>query len=250
MIILHKLLPLLVSPLVLALFLGILALILRRTLPAWLAIILVLVASNPLFARKSMQWLENDQQLRQAQNVEPADVVVVLSGMLVAISRKDGQFGYEFNGAVDRFEAGLRLMQQQKARNLIFTRGHLPWSKGRDEGEVLTELAIERGIDPAKIMLTRRVQNTSDEAAAVFELLEKPHRAILVTSAFHMQRAQFIFSQQGFQVDPFPVDFNSIAIGFSPTDLVPQAGAMYGTTFAFRELLGRFYYRLRTWLKK
>ena len=56
------------------------------------------------------------------------------------------------------------------------------------------------------------MQNTDQEAKAVANLLNKEvPNIILVTSAFHMPRAQMVFEAAGIAVSPFPVDFLSNA---------------------------------------
>ena len=74
-------------------------------------------------------------------------------------------------------------------------------------------------------------------------------RIILVTSAFHMRRAKRLFEQQGFAVEPFPVDFQSASFASTPSDqvlkLLPRAQFLARSELAFRELLGRVYYGLR-----
>ena len=57
MIWIHKLLPALVSPLAVALFLLFVSVIFRRAWPTVLAILVLLVASNPLVARMGVAYL-------------------------------------------------------------------------------------------------------------------------------------------------------------------------------------------------
>ena len=56
---------------------------------------------------------------------------------------------------------------------------------------------------------TPPVVNTAEEAAAIRQLLPTGARVLLVTSAFHMRRAQRLFERQGLKVLPFPVDFQA-----------------------------------------
>ena len=56
--------------------------------------------------------------------------------------------------------AGISLFKENKAPNLILTRGYLPWSVGKPEGEHLKDIAIDLGIPEHKILLTEIVQNT------------------------------------------------------------------------------------------
>jgi uncharacterized SAM-binding protein YcdF (DUF218 family) len=245
MIFLHKIIPAILSPVSIVLFLLAASFITERVWPRSLAVAILLVASNPLVARTGMAYLEKDSVFRPISTLEPTDTVIVLSGMVQTVSSSGLEPHYEFNGAVDRFEAAIEILNQNKAQKIIFTRGAVPWSTGKPEGEVLEELAQKRGIRSENIILTEIVQNTADEAIAAKKVLSAAERPILITSAFHMPRAQAIFARQGLPVDPYPVDFNASQIKASILDLVPQAEAFAMSSNVWREILGRAYYGVR-----
>ncbi len=206
---------------------------------------ILLVASNPLVARSSLEYLEKDSVFRPIAQLEPANKVIVLSGMIETVDGGGDEILYEFNGAMDRYEAAIELLNQNKAQKVIFTRGLLPWTNGKPEGEVLAQLASERGIKSENILLTGKAQNTSGEAVAVKKLLSAGERPILITSAIHMSRARSIFSRHGIEVDAYPVDFQASANNRSVLDLMPSGEAISFTSLVLRELLGRAYYRLK-----
>ena len=92
-------------------------------------------------------------------------------------------------------------------------------------------------------MAIRRLLDQSKAAS------EPPTRILLVTSAFHMRRAQRLFERQGFEVGPFPVDFQARGawagpLWHDPTQWFPSAAALHGSSGALRELLGRLIYRV------
>jgi len=60
-----------------------------------------------------------------------------------------------------------------------------------------------------KILVTKDVENTADEAVAVKGLISPSKRIILVTSAYHMYRAQRLFEKQGFEVVSYKVDYKA-----------------------------------------
>ena len=71
---------------------------------------------------------------------------------------------------------------------------------------------------------------------------------LLVTSAFHMRRAQRLFERQGMEVLPFPVDFKARAawggaIAHDPLMWMPSTRGLDDSSRALRELLGRVVYR-------
>jgi uncharacterized SAM-binding protein YcdF (DUF218 family) len=120
----------------------------------------------------------------------------------------------------------------------------MPWDNAKKtEGEVLKEYAISNGIPSEKILVTKDVENTADEAVAVKELTSPSKRIILVTSAFHMYRAKRLLEKQGFEVIPFKMDYkaerNKVAIII---DFLPSADYLKNTEIGFREIIGRFYY--------
>jgi uncharacterized SAM-binding protein YcdF (DUF218 family) len=151
-------------------------------------------------------------------------------------------------GDPDRFFGGIALFKAGKAQKLVFTGGKMPWDKvKKTEGEVLREYAISNGIPSENIFVTKDVKNTADEAVAVKELINPSKRIILVTSAYHMYRAQRLFEQQGFDVIPYKVDYKA---GGNSTvtimDILPSAGNLELTETGIRELLGRIFYIIKS----
>ncbi|QNI72359.1 YdcF family protein [Synechococcus sp. NOUM97013] len=148
----------------------------------------------------------------------------------------------------DRFFAGLDLYRGGKAQRLLFTGGASPFRHGQPpEGQrylYLTE-AAELGIPAAAMASTPPVINTAEEAVAIRQLLPASQaRVLLVTSAFHMRRAQRLFERQGLEVQPFPVDFQARGrwagpLWQDPTQWLPSAAALDHSSRALSELLGR-----------
>ena len=81
-LVLHKLLPLVVSPLGLVVFLVALSVILRRRGPAFVGLLVLLVCSLPVTGDRLWGVVEADYPHRSVESTENADAVVVLSGML------------------------------------------------------------------------------------------------------------------------------------------------------------------------
>ena len=63
---------------------------------------------------------------------------------------------------------------------------------------------------------TPPVVNTAEEVAAIRQLVPTRARILLVTTTFHMRRAQRPFERQGFKVLPFPVNFQARPLGRPP----------------------------------
>ena len=241
---LHKILPLVIEPVFILFLIFVLTLIFDSAVPKLLFISFLILSSSPMISFYAFRSLEQDYPLTKLSEVKPVKYVVVLSGMLKKI-QDDDEFIIEFSGSVDRFNSGVNLMKTGKAERLIFTRGYLPWSAGKPEGEYLKMISIERGIDPNSILLTRNASNTADEAQAVAELIDQDEEIILVTSAYHMKRAVQLFERSGFKIIPFPTDYQTGMAPSGPFKYIPSSESMALLALFLRETAGRLYYRLR-----
>ena len=245
MIYLNKILPLIFSPLIMIIVLIIFGLVTNSKKISLIGVFILIICSLPVVSDRLVAYLESDYQLSKPSNIASADAIVVLSGMIKTINSKEG-LDYEFGEASDRIFAGINLFKVKKAPKLILTRGKLPWSVGIPEGEYLKEIAIINGISENNILLTENVENTDQEAKAIKKLLsdDKP-KVLLVTSAFHMPRAQKVFEAAGINVVPFPVDFQKGLSKITFMSFMPSANALSGTSFFVREMIGRIYYNLK-----
>ena len=245
MIYLHKILPLIVSPLFMILVMVIGGLIIGSRKISFTGIAILILCSLPILSSELNAYLEKDYQLNRTSDVDTASAIVVLSGMVATIKTKDG-FAYEWTDSVDRIFAGIDLFKENKAPFLILTGGKLPWSVGKPEGEYLRDVAMKYGIPKKYILLSENVENTDQEAKAVRKILSTDDlKVILVTSAFHMPRAKKVFEAAGITVIPFPVDFLSRAEKLTFMNFIPSAAAFYTTSFFIREIIGRAYYNLK-----
>jgi uncharacterized SAM-binding protein YcdF (DUF218 family) len=211
----------------------------------YIAIGVLYILSTPIFSNNFFKLVEGSEYRKLISNIDSADAIVVLSGMLEINEVGDSTF-VEW-GDPDRFFGGIALFKAGKAKKLIFTGGKMPWDKARKtEGEVLKEYAISSGIPSEKIFVTKDVENTADEAVAVKELISQSKRIILVTSAYHMYRAQRLFEKQGFVVIPYKVDYKTERNKVTTIiDFLPSADYLKDTETGFREILGRIFYTIK-----
>lgn len=244
MIYLHKILPLIFSPLMLVIGLIIIGIIFNLRKFSLIGVIVLILSSLPIISNKFIAYLEKDYQPIEISEIENVDAIVVLSGMIRVIGDEEN-LKYEFTDSVDRFFAGLDLFNNNKSPILILTRGKMPWSLGIAEGEYLKELAIKYGVSEENIILTDEVQNTDQEAKAIKEILTEDAKIILVTSAFHMPRAEKVFKAANINLIPYPVDFQNSKSKTTMMDFIPSAGSLFDTSHFVREMIGRLYYNLK-----
>ena len=242
---LHKILPLLASPLSLVIFFALIGIIFKKKIFSIIGLLLLVFCSLPIISNKLIIFLEKDYQPVKISSIEKADAIVVLSGMLKHI--KDGNnIKYEFDESVDRIIAGIDLFKNKKAPILILTRGKLPWTKGMPEGEYLKNFVINYGVTEENIILSEEAKNTEEEAIVIKKLIPNNNsKIILVTSAYHMNRAEKIFQKKNLNIVPFPVDFiNTISVT-TIMDFLPSSYALSKTSTFVREIIGRIYYLIK-----
>ncbi len=232
------------SPIGLISTLLIFSLFTRKKIYTYSALFLLLFCSLPVVSNFLLGHLEQEYSVGRVEKIEKHEVAIVLSGMVRNISY-GSDIHFEFSDGVDRILAGIDLVKAGKADRLILTRGKLPWSKAKPEGEFLFDFAQRYGVSKNKIILTPNVENTNDEAKAISQILDLSEPVILVTSAFHMPRALTVFERQNIKITPFPVDFRQEEKLIDLLDFVPQANAFQETSLFFREIIGRKYYELR-----
>jgi uncharacterized SAM-binding protein YcdF (DUF218 family) len=245
MLLLNKILPLFFLPFGVVCGLVLFALWRKKWWPGLVALAVLYVCSIPLVAGRLIGWLETRYPEIPLASVEPADAVVVLGG-IIAPKRK-GSDQANWSDSVERFEAGVALVQAGKAGRLVFTGAKMPWEdRETTEGEELRREAIARGVPPEKILVTREIANTATEAQAVAGLMKADgwKRVILVTTGWHMPRSALLFRRAGVDCIIFPVDFRSDpARGVSLIDFMPNATSWQLTETAIREGYGYLFYR-------
>jgi uncharacterized SAM-binding protein YcdF (DUF218 family) len=264
MFLLSKLLPLTVLPLGLAMLLLLYGTCRSRRWPARAALLILWLFATPLTAEglwRSLEWPHRRQTAAAvlgSANAEgaradgvraPLAAVVVLGG---GRQPAPGPAQVSEWGDADRFFAGIDAYRHLRAGGqrplLVFTGGWWPtMPELAPEGDVLRQQAIALGLPSADLRSTARVRNTVEEAREIASKLPRGSAVVLVTSAFHMARAQRLFEQQGLRVVPFPVDFQATGSWAGqplrdPLRYLPSAGGLYGSTRALREWIGRLVY--------
>lgn len=246
MLLLNKVLPLLFLPFGIVCVLVLAAIVFKKRWPALVALLVLYLCSISFVSDRLLGVLESRHPAVAVAEAGPADAIVVLGGIL-GPATPDGVVP-NWSDSVDRFEAGVALIQAGRAPRLVFTGARRQWI-GREttEGEELRRLAVARGVPPEKILVTRFIDNTATEAIAVADMMkaDNQRRIILVTTSWHMPRAAYLFRKAGVDCVLFPVDFHlDRTRPLNALDFIPSAGAWQGTETALREIYGYAFYRL------
>jgi uncharacterized SAM-binding protein YcdF (DUF218 family) len=162
------------------------------------------------------------------------DGIIVLAGSeMVELSELYGQPLLNSHG--DRLLAFLMLAEQHPDARLVHT--------GSREAAIARTLILGAGVDPGRLVVDDRSQNTCASGRNVRELVSpRPDETwLLVTSAFHMPRAMACFRAAGWDVTPYPTDYRR---GSEPFSFGLLAN-LSDLDLAAHEWVGLLYYRLR-----
>ena len=200
-------------------------------------IVLLIIFSNPyllhLFARG---WDVGAGPLSKGKTYSAAIVLGGFSG-----EDKNGK-GF-FNEESDRFIEGVRLKEAGRASHILVSsgNGNLQQSSFREAVWVRGVLKEIKLPDTA-ILIEQNSRNTFENAAFSKQVLAKAHLPppyLLVTSAWHMRRALYIFKKEGLDVIPYPSGHVTGDSKFSFIDyFMPDAGVLVGWNLYLKELVG------------
>ena len=118
-------------------------------------------------------------------------------------------------------------------------------NKGIAESINTKQFLIRLGVPTADILMETKSRNTHENALFSKEILktatqEKDLNLLLITSTFHMYRAEKCFKKVGLITTPFSVDFHARnRFVFHPSDLVPSPKAIKGGPIDGAELVGK-----------
>lgn len=178
----------------------------------------------------------------------PSDVagIVVLGGSFdTRIGRTRGEM--ELNDAADRITTTMALARQFPNARVVFSGGAAAMlTEDITESSMAQTLFAALGLPPDRLELEDRSRNTTENAIFTREIAQpKPGETwLLVTSAAHMPRSVGCFRVAGFDVLPYPTDYQTpsgSAIYWPSTATVRNLEKVH---FAIREYLGLAVYRL------
>jgi uncharacterized SAM-binding protein YcdF (DUF218 family) len=172
---------------------------------------------------------------------------IVLGGM-TSYDRTTKQ-GY-FNISSDRFIQTALLYKKGHIKKILVSGGQNGVIKEDDfsEAAFIKFNLIELGIPANDILIEASSRNTIENAKFCKQILQQHNLnnkpIVLITSAFHMQRARLIFEQQGYTIRPFPCALSMLpgATSFKAHYAIPSTKALDWWQTFLKELAGRTYF--------
>ena len=177
---------------------------------------------------------------------ERVDGIVVLGGAvdtMVSAARGRVQLGDAGTRLID----AVALARRYPTARVVLSGGDndVVSSSPLPEAEVMKAYFVAEGIDPARNSTEARSRTTFENAAFSHRLVQPQvgETWVLVTSAEHMPRAVGCFRRQGWNVLPYPVDFQTAGNGSFHLEL-SLAIHLSLANMAMREWVGLVGYRL------
>ncbi len=171
-----------------------------------------------LLAIISNEWIvghifwHHEFRPKALKDIEVAETAIVCGGFSdILMEPRDRVY---LNRAADRFMQAVWLYKQGKVKVILVTGGN-PYLGSSLPGEAssVSILAKTCGIPDSALLVESSSRSTYENAvfsAALMDSLSLSKKnVLLITSAFHMKRAEATFKKAGFTLQTFPVDFRA-----------------------------------------
>ena len=211
-----------------------------RRFTALFGLLVLFVPSLPVVSDLLMTGLERAAPPTAPTEMPTAPAIVVLGGT-AAPEWGDGYKAEELAGS--RLLGAFRLYRAEKAPQIIVTSGisYLTADGAvRTESEDMRDILIDYGVLPDAIVLESQAQTTEQNALYTAKILRAAEikEIILVTSAYHMQRASLWFILEGIKVTPYGSGYAARGNELRFLDFLPSATALSRSSAAIKEYLG------------
>jgi uncharacterized SAM-binding protein YcdF (DUF218 family) len=130
---------------------------------------------------------------------------------------------------------------------IIVTGGRPSDNSGVTEASVVRRFLEDLGVPGEMIIEENRARDTMENARYSMMICRQRgfSQPIVLTSAYHLRRAQMAFTAAGAQVTLFPAYFIGAREGsYRLVDWLPWAGALHVVSDALHEYVGMLFYRL------
>lgn len=209
-------------------------------------VIFLLLFTNDFIINEIMLWWEVPPTPMQAVSSN-YDVAIILTG--VTSTEKLPLDRVYFQKGADRVMHTVQLYKEKKVKNILITGGSGSLVRNEiKEADQLKKILLLCEIPEEDIWIEDQSRNTYENAAFSAEILndEFPKgKYLLVTSAFHLRRAQACFQKQGVTTQNFSTDFYTYPTRFTPDSLfIPSEGALAKWSILVKEMVGMLFYKI------
>lgn len=175
------------------------------------------------------------------ENLPNADIIVVLGGGATSDTKDVVGTGTLCSIPANRLLTAVRL-QKKLGIPILVSGGQIHEDSGK-EADIARRILKELGVSEDMILLENKSLNTTQNAEFTFNLMKSRgyHEPLIVTSAFHMERAMENFKKLGVEAIPYPCDYmvNKNQV-FHYNKLAPSSQALELTAIYLQENLRTF----------
>lgn len=176
---------------------------------AFIALVLIAVLGMVPVGSMLIGVLEDRFPQWDASRGEPTGFIVLGGAVDPAISQDRGTTS--FGPAGERLTSVAELARRYPHAKFIYTSGSNELGGGIAEADYVMPLFEKLGVDTSRIVLENKARNT-EENARFSKAIANPKlgdRWVVVTSAAHMARSIGAFRAAGFNVEAYPVDWQT-----------------------------------------
>lgn len=202
-----------------------------KKLALFSALSLYLISIEPF---KDLLYIPLEKPYKIPENPR-GDAIVVLGGGVYNSGRlKASSFKRLITGFVLHKKTGLPIILSGGAAISVIP-----------EAKIMKELLKTFGVDEEYIYAELNSRDTGENAKYVKKVCQRIgcERIILVTSGFHMRRAEALFKKVGFKVVPYPTDLKFEG-RYNVYSFFPKYSVFYDSAIAIREYIGLLFYKL------
>ena len=247
-----KIFWLVAEPVSLAIFVGLLGIILLftrfaragRALTAGGMIALAVGSLTPVGAML-LRPLENRFPQPSAPLPRPTGIIVL--GGAVDTDKSEARHQVYLDADAARMTTGFELARRYPHAQLVFTGGSGGFPRERlAEAISARDLWLSLGVPAEQMVFEEKSRNTWENAVFTRDLVKpKPGETwLLVTSAWHMPRSAGIFRHIGFPVVPYPVAYRTFGDGRDFQVFASPIDRLSMLDLGVREWIGLLAYRL------
>ena len=214
----------------------------RRKTLLWLGVGLLLWFSNPFISNVVMRAWEVAPV--PIQTLPILEVGIVLGGIT---TDKEPRDRVHVSSSSDRILHAVQLYREGKIRKILVSGGSGKLIKDQvPEAVLLKQLLLQCDIPLRNIIVEPESRNTHENAVNCAKILSEQYpnkEYLLITSAYHMRRAEASFIKAGLMVNTYATDLRSDENQYTPDQLLlPNVGAMANWEIVVREWVGMVAY--------
>ncbi len=212
-------------------------------------VLLALLIGSPFVAHNTIGVLEAWHPPQDPATLAKADAIVVLAGG-VAPKGTLRPVTEPSQITKERVLCGADLFARGLAPTLIMSGGDASTiGEGPAEAEVMKEFAVRLGVPAQSVVTETRSRTTYENAVETRRLIRPAASVLLVTSAYHMPRAHYLFAQQGIHSTPYSCGYLSrngpgLQSLRNPFSFIPSSAGFWQNSLAVSELVGLLVYSL------